>query len=148
MSDPVSPGRKGSHPSGNISAGRILLLSVVLLFLGAFGGFSYRGHVDDTDIKDSTQRVVEYRSENEKLKALVFELNTKLEHAEAEIKSVHSTMESMVPAQNSYVIGVNKSMVVAGGYLTIGLIGSPTSENLRINVNGKEHLAAAGVEER
>jgi hypothetical protein len=127
-----------------MSAGRILILSVVLLFLGAFGGFTYRGHVDDVDIRDSTQRVLEFRTENQQLKAQIFELNTKLEQAQARIKTVDATMDSMIPSKNSYVVGVNKSMIVAGGRLTIGLIGSPTSENLRLNVNGKEHLSAAG----
>lgn len=122
----------------------MLLLSVVVLILGAFGGFAYRGHVNNVDIRDSTQRVSGFQSENAKLKAQVFELNTKLEQALAQIESIRSTMESIVPSKNSYVVGVNKSMVVAGGRLIIGLIGSPTSKNLRINVNGKEHVATAG----
>lgn len=144
MTDSVSTGRKGPETSAKVSAGKVLLLSVVFLILGAFGGFTYRGHVNSVDVRDSTQRGLGFQSENAKLKAQVFELNTKLEQVLAQIESVHATMESIVPSKNSYVIGVNKSMVVADGHLIIGLIGSPTSKNLRINVNGKEHLAAAG----
>jgi cell division protein FtsB len=144
VSSPASTGRKGYQPSGNTLAGRKLVLLVLLLFLGAFVGFTYRGHVDDADITDSNQQVLKYRSENGKLKAQIFDLNSKLEQARAQIDSLRDKMQSMSPSESSYVVGVNKSMVVAGGDLTIGLIGSPTSENLRINVNGKEHLATAG----
>ncbi len=122
----------------------MLLLSGVFLLLGAFGGFSYRGYIDDADVRDSAQRVLGFRSENDKLKAQIFNLNTKIEQLQAEVRTVHDSMEEMKPSANTYDIGVNKSMIVAGGHLTIGLIGSPTSENLKINVNGNEHLAAAG----
>jgi hypothetical protein len=144
VTDPVSTGRNGPQTSGKVSAGKVLLLSVVFLALGAFGGFAYRGHVNSVDIRDSTQRGLEFQSENAKLKAQVFELNTKLEQVLAQIESVQATMQSIVPSKNSYVIGVNKSMVVAGGHLIVGLIGSPTSKNLKLNVNGKEHVVAAG----
>lgn len=144
MTDSVSTGRKGPETSGKVSAGKVLLLSVVFLTLGAIGGFAYRGHVDNVDIRDSTQRSLEFQSENAKLKAQVFELNTKLEQVLTQIKSVQATMKSIVPSKNSYVIGVNKSTVVAGGHLIVGLIGSPTSKNLKLNVNGKEHVVAAG----
>jgi len=123
---------------------RILLLSGVVLLLGAIGGFSYRGHIDDADISDSAQRVLEFRSENDKLKTQIFDLNTRIEQLQAQMRAVHNTMEEMKPSANSYVIQVNRSMIVAEGQLTIGLIGSPTSENLKINLNGKEYLAAAG----
>jgi hypothetical protein len=112
--------------------------------LGAFGGFTYRGYINEADIRDSAQKAFEFRSENDKLKEKIFDLNTKIEQLQAQIRSVHASMEEMKPSANSYIIGVNRSMVVAEGNLTIGLIGSPTSENLRINVNGKEYLSAAG----
>lgn len=144
VTDPAGSGRKGSRVSSATSGLRVLLLSVVFLLLGAFGGFTYRGYINEADIRDSAQKAFEFRSENDKLKEKIFDLNTKIEQLQAQIRSVHASMEEMKPSANSYIIGVNRSMVVAEGNLTIGLIGSPTSENLRINVNGKEYLSAAG----
>ena len=144
VTDPAGSDRNSAQPGGAKTGLRILLLSIVFLLLGAIGGFSYRGHIDEKDVIDSAQRVLEFRTENDKLKAQIFNLNTKIEQMHAEARALHNSMEAMQPAANSYVIGVNKSMVVAEGHLTVGLIGSPTSENLKINVNGREYLAAAG----
>jgi hypothetical protein len=35
-------------------------------------------------------------------------------------------------------------MILADGRLTVGLIGPPTNERVNLNINGKEHSAAAG----
>ena len=38
----------------------------------------------------------------------------------------------------------NQSLVVAGGRVTVGLMGSPTIQGVNVNINGKRQLAAAG----
>ena len=35
-------------------------------------------------------------------------------------------------------------LIVAGGHLTIGLIGSPTNQGIIININGKQQLVVSG----
>jgi hypothetical protein len=50
----------------------------------------------------------------------------------------------MVPSQNTYSFSPNQSMILADGRLTVGLIGPPTNERVNLNINGKQHSAAAG----
>jgi hypothetical protein len=38
----------------------------------------------------------------------------------------------------------NESVVIAGGHLTIGLVGSPTNDRATININRKQQAMAAG----
>ena len=49
-----------------------------------------------------------------------------------------------MPSENTYNFTPNKSMIVAGGRLTIGLVGPPTNEGVNININGQQHSAAVG----
>ena len=53
-------------------------------------------------------------------------------------------MDEIIPSKNTYNIKPNQSMIVAGGRLTIGLIGPPTNESVNININGKQHSVATG----
>ena len=50
----------------------------------------------------------------------------------------------MAPTENTYNIDPNHSIIVAKGYMTIGLIGPPTNEAVNININGKKYTAVAG----
>ena len=49
-----------------------------------------------------------------------------------------------MPSENIYVILPNQSLVVAGGRVTVGLIGAPANQGVTVNINGKQQLAAAG----
>ena len=60
------------------------------------------------------------------------------------LTSVQAALQAIMPSENTYNISPNQSMIVAGGHLTIGLIGSPTNESVNININGKQQLAATG----
>jgi hypothetical protein len=54
-------------------------------------------------------------------------------------------LAAIMPTENTYNINPNQSLIVAGGRLTIGLIGSPTNEGVNININGKPQMAAVGA---
>jgi hypothetical protein len=43
-----------------------------------------------------------------------------------------------------YSINPNQSLLVADGHLTIGLVGSPLTNGINININGKQQHAAVG----
>ena len=57
---------------------------------------------------------------------------------------MHNEMGVMAPAENTYNIDPNQSIIVGKGRLTIGLIGPPTGEKVNINLNGKQYSVAAG----
>jgi hypothetical protein len=49
-----------------------------------------------------------------------------------------------VPTDDTYVIKPNQSLIVAGGRLTVGLVGSPSNESVNININGQRQTVAPG----
>ncbi len=118
---------------------------VVVLMLGAtIGAFTYRGDLDYRDIMDSNQLVLQSRAKNEELESQIAEKDAKLAELEAKFKSAQAALDAIVPSKNTYVISPNQSMIVAGGHLTIALVGSPTNGGINININGKQQSATAG----
>ena len=63
---------------------------------------------------------------------------------QAKLKSVQDAIDAVMPSENTYVISPNQSMIIAGGRLSVGLIGSPTNESVTININGKRQSASTG----
>lgn len=64
---------------------------------------------------------------------------------QAELKKLRGTLDALTPTEHSFNIIPNQSLLVAGGRLTIGLVGSPTNEYINININGKQQSVAAGT---
>jgi hypothetical protein len=60
------------------------------------------------------------------------------------LSTFEAALDEIIPSKNIYNIKPNQSMIVAGGRLTIGLIGTPANESININVNGKQQSAASG----
>ncbi len=125
---------------------RFLLVgaNVLLLLVGVVGGFMYRGIVDYRDVVDSTQLVLQTRSENEELTSQLADETAKLAALQAKLKIVQDALDAIVPAENTYNFSPNQSITVADGHLTIGLVGAPANEGVNININGKQQMAAAG----
>ena len=126
--------------------GPSLLIGViaVLILGGTIGGFAYRGYMDMQDKSDSDHLVVQFRSENQGLKSQIVDQNAKFDELQDKLASVKAALLAIVPSENTYNINPNQSIIVAGGHLTIGLIGSPTNESVNININGKQQSAATG----
>ena len=133
---------KRSQLDGLLMARWLQLVAAILA--GAFGGFAYRERVDKADITDSTLMVVQFQSENQRVKKAIIDQNARLVELQAELTSAQAALHAITPSENTYNISPNQSVIVAGGHLTIGLIGSPTNESVNINVNGKQQLAATG----
>ena len=123
--------------------GRIQLVGVLVGALaGGIGGFAYRGSVDEGDIINSNHLVVQHRSENQGLTSQIVDNNAKLDELKGKLADVQAALHAIMPSENTYNISPNQSLIVAGGHLTIGLIGSPTNES--ININGKQQSAVSG----
>ena len=58
--------------------------------------------------------------------------------------AVQATLDEIVPSENIYLIRPNQSLIVVGGRIIVGLIGSPSNQAVTVNVNGKQYTAAAG----
>lgn len=123
---------------------RLVLAGAILMLGGAICGFAYRGYVDYNDMIDSNQRVLQSRSENRELKSRIADLEEKLEALQTKLASVQAALNAIMPAENTFSVSPNQSVIVAGGHLTVGLIGTPTIQGVNINVNGKQQSVVAG----
>jgi hypothetical protein len=74
--------------------------------------------------------------------------NRKLQADLADLQAKHGRtqdmLDALMPTANKYQIGPNQSLLVANDRLTIGLIGTPGSESVELNINSKQYTAAAG----
>jgi hypothetical protein len=126
--------------------GRTLLfgIGVILILAGGVGGFIWGRQLTYNDVLAGRDLVQQVQSENQTYNRQIIELSTRVTALQSKLAQVQSTLSAIMPADNTYSINPNQSMVVADGRLTIGLIGSPTNEGVNINVDGKQQMVAAG----
>lgn len=118
--------------------------SIVLMLIGAIGGFAYRGYADSRDMADSNNLYLQSRIEVRDLKTQIADQKEKFATLQTKLEGVQAALEAITPSENTYNFMPNRSMIVGGGRLTIGLIGPPTNEGVNININGQQHSAAVG----
>jgi hypothetical protein len=123
---------------------RVVALSALLMVGGLAWGYLFGRDLANRPLADATQLIRQLQPENQRLKTEVITQNVRIASLEAKLKSVQAALNAISPAENAYKISPNQSVIVADGRLTIGLIGSPTNQNVAININGKRHTAASG----
>ena len=123
---------------------RLAFVAAILILGVAIGGHIYGRLVAARDVLERDATIQQLQSEIQKLELELYGQNGKLVALQSKFTTVQATLEAIRPAENTYNIDPNQAMIVAGGRLTIGLIGSPTNEGINININGKPHPAAAG----
>lgn len=96
------------------------------------------------DMVGAKRLVEQLQSESQRLKKEIVEQNAGMAAMQVKLKGVQAALEEITPSENTYKISPNQSVIVAGGHLTIGLIGSPTNEAVNININGKQQAATTG----
>jgi hypothetical protein len=125
--------------------GRFLVAaSVLLLVASTIGGYLLGRDMARRPLEAATQLIQQIQPESQKLKATILSQNATITELEAQLKKVQAALNAIMPSENTYRITANRSMIVAGGRLTIGLIGPPTNETVNININGKQHSAVTG----
>lgn len=129
-------------PSGRIElavlAGIVIL--VVAIVSQGYGKWLARSNVLDLDL--TIQRLL---GKGEKLEATVEAQLATISALQAKLKELQATLDAMIPAEHTYNIVPNQSLIVADGHLTIGLVGPPTNDYINININGKQQSAVAGA---
>jgi cell division protein FtsB len=121
--------------------GRWLFLITILV---GIGGYIVGLNVGYLDIAGARQLIQQLRSDNQKLKTQISDLNATQVALQNKLATFESALDEIIPSKNTYNIKPNQSMIVASGRLTIGLIGPPTNERVNININGKQQSAATG----
>jgi hypothetical protein len=123
----------------------LLVLAIVLLAVGgAIAGYIFGLNLTYRDLAATRVRIQQLEPENQRLKKAIIDENAKLGQVQGELASVQAALHAIMPSENTYSINPNQSLIVAGGHLIIGLIGPPTIDGVKINVNGKQQMATTG----
>lgn len=122
----------------------ILLIETLLIL-----GVALVGHITGRELarRQLAQRDLTIQQLREERQQVSAELNQRAERIltlQTRLNHVQGVLDEIVPSDNIYVMRPNQSLVVAGGRVTVGLIGSPSIRGVNINVNGKQHLVNAG----
>ena len=133
---------------GGITERRGLLLlacAIALMMLaGAVGGYLYGLNLAQADLVSARQDVQQLRPESQRLKNSILIQNANIAELQSELARVRAALHAVMPTENTYMISPNQSVIVAGGHLTIGLVGSPGNDSVKINVNGKLQTVTTG----
>lgn len=122
----------------------VFLGTLILLIGGAVVGY-YMGHtLAMQPLANANRQVQQLLPENQRLKTTVIDQNAKLVSLQSQLAKSQTTLEAIMPAENTYNIAPNQSIIVANGRLTLGLVGSPTNSSITINLNGKQQAAVTG----
>lgn len=123
----------------------LLVVFCILVVLGGIlSGYIVGRQLTYNDVISGRDQIQQLQSENQTYNRQIIELSTRITALQSNLARVQNTLSTIMPADNTFNISANQSLVVADGRLTIGLIGSPTNEGININVNGKQQLAVAG----
>ena len=140
MTDPRQPVQTRSWLY-RLPSGRWLFLLTILVGIGAYVIGLNVGYLD---IAGARQLIQQLRSDNQKLKSEISDLNATQVALQNKLSTFEAALDEIIPSKNTYNIKPNESMIVASGRLTIGLVGPPTNDSVNINVNGKQQSAASG----
>ncbi len=121
--------------------GRVLIIGALL---GGAAGYLMGLNVAYFDISAAKELVQQVRTDNQKLKIEIIDQNARQVALQTKLTGVESAFKAIVPADGTYILKPNQSLIVAGGRLTLGLIGSPSNESVDININGQRQSAASG----
>jgi len=107
------------------------------------------GHITGRELarRQLAQRELTIQQLREERQQVSAELNVRSDRIltlQTRLNHVQGVLDGIVPSENIYVILPNQSLIVAGGRVTVGLVGAPTIQGVNVNINGKQQLAAAG----
>jgi len=121
--------------------GRLLLIAAIL---GGIGCYVIGLNVGHLDIAAARQAIQQLRADNQKLKTQISDQSATQVALQTKLSTTEAALEAIVPSKNTYNIKPNQSLILAGGRLTIGLVGPPTNDTVNININGKQQSVATG----
>lgn len=122
--------------------GRLTALAFVLI--AALGGFVLGLNMGSRDLAASRQLVQQLQTEAQRLKKDAQTQSGNLATLQLQLTELQNAMHAMKPAQNTYDIKPNESVIAGDGHLTIGLVGTPSNDTINIIVNGKRQAATTG----
>jgi hypothetical protein len=122
----------------------IVACLVVILAVG-FVSFILGVNTGDREVEGFKGAMLGLQGDNQKLTAANQDLQAKLVDLQAKLANAQAALNDITPSANVYQISPNHSVKAADGHLTIGLIGTPGSDSVDLNVNGKQYAGSAGT---
>jgi len=122
----------------------LLLTSAFIIGAVALGGRVYGQHLAYQDMLERDRAMRQLETESQRLERQRANQNDEVATLRARLAQVQDKLDTVMPARDTFSMDPNRSVVVADGRLTLGLVGLPTSNGVIINVNGKQYTAAAG----
>jgi hypothetical protein len=101
-------------------------------------------HLASADLVAARQLIAQVQDDDETQRKQVNEANIKINSLETELANTKADLEAIRPSKDQYDIPPNESRIIADGRLTVGLVGSPTTDSVTLSINGKEQSAVAG----
>lgn len=143
MTDSTESGSPGLSPERRTRL-LVVLASLLLLVGSTVVGYLLGRDIARRPLADAQQLVKQLQPEVQQLKAKIDKQTNTIISLETKLTRTARSLHAIMPSANTYTILANQSLMVAGGHLTIGLVGSPRNTGITININGKQHSAATG----
>lgn len=122
----------------------ILFIETLLILAVAVIGHLTGRELGRRNLEKREEIVLELREELQKRGGELGRRNDQISALQAKLGAVQAALDAIVPSENTYNINPNQALLVGGGRITIGLVGQPSNQAVILNINGKEHVAAAG----
>lgn len=122
----------------------VVSASLILMLGGLIVGFAVGRYIAYRDLPAAQQLIRQLQTAGQRLKTQLNDEAVKLTAQEDKLADVQAQLQAIMPSKDTYNIPPNEAVMVAGGHLTIGMIGSPSNESVNININGKAQRMATG----
>jgi hypothetical protein len=138
--------RTGSPRRSVFDNGRLIsaIACIVAIAVILVGGHLYGRYLASKEIGGRDNVIEQLQAQAQQFKRSVDQKSAQLTELQTKLNRVQAQLEQIVPSKDTYNILPNQTLIVADGRVTVGLVGSPGNENVVLNINGKQQVAAAG----
>ena len=110
----------------------------------AIGSYVIGRGAGDRETKTANSKLQFAQNEYDKLSGENNRYLATITDLQGKLKKSRALLSEIMPSENTYNVNPNQSIIAADGHLTIGLVGSPSNEGIKVNINGTMHSVAAG----
>jgi hypothetical protein len=145
--DRTRPDRDRPESSRRFRANNWLVIAIafVLMCLGILiGGHLYGRYLASFNSTSTDNTITELISQGQKEKRKSDSLSAELTTMGIKLQNAQATLDSIMPAPNTYTIKPNQTLIVGDGHLPVGMVGPPGNDAIMLNVNGKQQPLVAG----
>jgi hypothetical protein len=121
-----------------------VIACIVAFIVILVGGHLYGRYLAAKDLGGRDAAIEQLVAQSQQQKRNIDEKSAQITNLQAQLDRVQAELETIMPTRNTFNLTPNQTLMVAGGRVSVGLVGSPANESIVLNVNGKQQTAAAG----